>query len=267
MSRSSSLSASTPLSYDPEPAAASTGTREPLTEFKVFPKLPSELRLKIWNHALFLPRIVEVRAPERQFTLIDSFEEIEPVRPTDPPPYRLTSSLLRVCRESRQEAQKNLPFRDVGRFSVGYRLVNWDIDIFYFDFKMCLCIHSDLGVAADYCRKIRHLVLPSRIFEEHPTPYAATIICAIFTNVEDVAVIMIEGLKTSSAAELITLREATERNIELASLISSAEIDDMELRLQDFKAMVAKRWYGRPAPEFRLMAMDRVDGIKDSFRI
>lgn len=62
MGPSSSLSASTLPSCDDDPAETPTGTIEPLIEFKLFSDLPSELRLKTWDYAVFLLRIVKVRA-------------------------------------------------------------------------------------------------------------------------------------------------------------------------------------------------------------
>src|ERR1700694_4467935 len=93
---SSSLSPSTPSSCDRESAAAFTGGREPLVEFKLFQDLPTELRLKIWTYALFSPRIVEVRARENK-----NGAQHRPVPTIGPYP------LLRVCREARRETQKN----------------------------------------------------------------------------------------------------------------------------------------------------------------
>jgi len=71
-----------------------------LTEFHLFPELPSELRLKIWHIVLSSPRIVDincekgvVKSNQQQTRFIKAFLSSTPIPPT-----------LHVCRESRYEA-------------------------------------------------------------------------------------------------------------------------------------------------------------------
>jgi hypothetical protein len=170
-------------------------------------------------------------------------------------------ALLHVCQESRQEAKTNYPFRNLGYFQLPGWWVNWGTDIFYLDFSTCVKFNDDFNVAGESRDFIRHLILPSRLFDIHPRYYADTIIFMIFRRVEDITVIMVEGPRTPNVAELITLEEAAERNSVAASIICSSEISRMESRLQEFKRRVGRRWPARPVPEFRLMAMDRVDGV------
>ncbi|KAK0128287.1 hypothetical protein ONS95_000262 [Cadophora gregata] len=71
-----------------------------LTEFHLFPTLPSELRIKIWETVLSSPRIVHIncekgviKSNQQQTRFIKSFLSSTPIPPT-----------LHVCRESRYEA-------------------------------------------------------------------------------------------------------------------------------------------------------------------
>lgn len=121
--------------------------------------------------------------------------------------------------------------------------------------------NDDFESAGKARRFIRHLVLPSRLFAMHPRNYADTLLFMVFGCVEDVTVVMVEGPRTLSAAELITLERAAERNHVAARLVGSPEICELESRLLEFKKRVGKRWPARHVPEFRLMAMDRLDGV------
>lgn len=71
-----------------------------LTEFHVFPTLPSELRLKIWDIIICSPRIVDItcskgvtKSARQQTRFIKAFLSSTPI-----------PSVLHVCRESRYEA-------------------------------------------------------------------------------------------------------------------------------------------------------------------
>ena len=76
----------------------------PINSFSVFPRLPIELRLKIWAHASPLPRIIELSWPPEERSKARS-----PISKTAPP------SVLHACRESRYEFIEDyevLEFRD-----------------------------------------------------------------------------------------------------------------------------------------------------------
>jgi hypothetical protein len=68
--------------------------KTPVGDFMLFPKLPIEIRLKIWREALPCPRVIDV--------VYDKFEtisqEMKVLRTNQPPPM-----MLHVCHESRQE--------------------------------------------------------------------------------------------------------------------------------------------------------------------
>jgi hypothetical protein len=65
-------------------------------KFHLFPRLPPELRRKIWRHALPSPRIMSIDFIQRPHQSIPQFE------PNHPPPV-----LLQVCHESREVALEN----------------------------------------------------------------------------------------------------------------------------------------------------------------
>jgi len=71
-------------------------TTTPLTEFHLFPQLPSELRLKIWSHDIAIPRIVTFRLEKEK---ADKKYFGKAFVPFNRPP-----TALGVCRESRFEA-------------------------------------------------------------------------------------------------------------------------------------------------------------------
>lgn len=122
--------------------------------FHLFPRLPPELRRKIWRHGLPAPRVVN-------FDFISRFR--------NPPPHFETNygppSLLHVCRESREVALESyeLVFKSKGTSRA-----------FYFDLRRdTLCftmqttpIHIALFLddmpAADVCR-VRYLAVASEL--------------------------------------------------------------------------------------------------------
>jgi 2EXR family len=69
----------------------------PLETFTLFPHLPFELRLKIWEHALSEPRTVTISCQREMLDRERRFAKAF-TSPTPPP------SLLHTCRESRSEA-------------------------------------------------------------------------------------------------------------------------------------------------------------------
>ena len=72
-------------------------TMAPLETFTLFPHLPFELRLKIWEHALSEPRTVTISCQREMLDRERRFAKAF-TSPTPPP------SLLHTCRESRSEA-------------------------------------------------------------------------------------------------------------------------------------------------------------------
>jgi hypothetical protein len=77
-------------------------TSNPLQLFTCFPKLPIELRLKIWKEALPGPRILPV---ECRFNFVQGIEQKHFIVTTPPP------VAFHVSRESRQEALKKYTSR------------------------------------------------------------------------------------------------------------------------------------------------------------
>lgn len=112
---------------------------QPLTEFKPFPKLPAELRIKIWKFALGGPRIIQVKF-ERN--ILNYFARRGKIT------YRFKCSsknenpgTLLACKESRVESLKRLPdgislYKDgqVTRF-------NSNIDAIFLDEASLVALH------------------------------------------------------------------------------------------------------------------------------
>jgi len=71
-----------------------------LKYFTLFPRLPQELRLKIWKATAFIPRIIPVYVEQLGVMPITS-EEIFKYFSSVPPP-----AMLQVCHEGRQEGKK-----------------------------------------------------------------------------------------------------------------------------------------------------------------
>jgi hypothetical protein len=67
-----------------------------LTSFHLFPMLPSELRIKVWNLALSLPRVVTVSCERERLSLTRRFAKAFISQTAVP-------ALLHTCRESRLE--------------------------------------------------------------------------------------------------------------------------------------------------------------------
>ncbi|KAH8795455.1 hypothetical protein BGZ57DRAFT_947028 [Hyaloscypha finlandica] len=83
----------TAVAHEYSPSQPNTVEGTPvLQEFTLFPRLPAELRLRIWAASKPGPRVVEIEFDNRL-----SFETLSP---TSPP------SLLAVCRDSRNETLK-----------------------------------------------------------------------------------------------------------------------------------------------------------------
>ncbi|KAH8596937.1 hypothetical protein B0O99DRAFT_671033 [Bisporella sp. PMI_857] len=72
----------------------------PLGDFHLFPKLPAEMRLKIWKFAP-KPRIIQIQFTSR---------ETEKLSETNPPSWRLVAdipAILQTCHEARKEGLNN----------------------------------------------------------------------------------------------------------------------------------------------------------------
>ncbi|KAH7357156.1 hypothetical protein BKA65DRAFT_423996 [Rhexocercosporidium sp. MPI-PUGE-AT-0058] len=110
-----------------KPGAVSDGTTAPLSErgeFKVFPKLPLELRNMVWKEAARVPQLVKIGLNPSAHRYIG-----EVVNFTKPP------ALLHVCTESRRVA---LPEYEVAfaKWSTGDGIYfNFERDAISFDFK------------------------------------------------------------------------------------------------------------------------------------
>jgi hypothetical protein len=117
---------------DASNASISNKATEPVGAFTYFPKLPAEIRLKIWKAALPGRRIIRI------------YLKIEPRQPhidgqkKKPQVSRFVAAQLppvglRVCRESRIEALKEYQTGFPTKTSPGQTYVNYNLDTFVLD--------------------------------------------------------------------------------------------------------------------------------------
>lgn len=130
------------VASDQSPNATTGNEKEAATTFTCFPKLPIELRLKIWKAACFIPRNVDiwyrnlcnVVRGDRMGTCCAEHD-------MDCPLYALKTqsqpAVLHTCRESRSEASTHytLDFGTEFNISPGVELrtddqilINWEVD-------------------------------------------------------------------------------------------------------------------------------------------
>jgi hypothetical protein len=117
---------------DSSVASMSNESIEPVEGFTYFPKLPAEIRLKIWKDALPGPRVIRIQL---KFDPKPPRIEGQKKKPqvsrfvaSRPPPIG-----LRVCRESRIEALKEYEIGFRTKTSPAQTYVNYDLDTFVLD--------------------------------------------------------------------------------------------------------------------------------------
>lgn len=98
--------------------------------FRLFPLLPPELRLKIWNHAFhFFPRVVEVRSQILNDDIPIEHRKWDAMAST-------ILTLLQVNSEARYELLPRystpFPSRKIRPYYGASLLINYEIDIIYF---------------------------------------------------------------------------------------------------------------------------------------
>lgn len=113
-------------------ASVSNETIESVGSFTYFPKLPAEIRLKIWKDALPGPRVIRIQL---KFEPRQPHAEGQKKKPqvsrfvaSRPPPVG-----LRVCRESRIEALKEYEIGFPTKTSRAQTYVNYDLDTLVLD--------------------------------------------------------------------------------------------------------------------------------------
>lgn len=97
---------------------------QPLTEFKLFPKLPIELRTSIWRLTLE-PRVVAVSCG---YLFPARYGHVQGIFTKTPPP-----TALCVCRDSHQAVISNYPLRFGTAFTIPKIRFNFDIDTLLLD--------------------------------------------------------------------------------------------------------------------------------------
>ena len=140
----------------PKPPLAPTKPLLPFTprNFSLFPKLPSELRLTVWRHALPKGRTIVITHRPHQgndpaWEVIKEQQLISDRRPISAPTIHYKSTIphptiLSVCRESRYEALKYyVMIHGPHSFCVAF---DNDIDTICAPFKRNLDTHDPVGI-------------------------------------------------------------------------------------------------------------------------
>lgn len=111
----------------------------------MFPKLPVELRLKIWGHACSQPRFIEIEYGPKVRNGFDLGGVIcagDHYRRRVSPRSRQTPALFRVCKEAREEATKVYELRTFDtrtpNHTEQYIYYNPECDIIYFGENTCI---------------------------------------------------------------------------------------------------------------------------------
>lgn len=97
----------------------------PLTTFTLFPRLPSELRLKIWGYILHQPRLIKVITNRKHWR--DPYASAGWTAPFTPTPVA-----LHVCSESRSEALKTYELTFGSPFASPRVYIDYSIDTIRF---------------------------------------------------------------------------------------------------------------------------------------
>lgn len=128
--------------------------------FTCFPKLPTELRLYIWQLALPGPRVLEVDIQSRVFSLWVLPRDID----TD-----CLNALYNTCKESHSIVKKQYGFYFQKHLKEAPLLISPSADVLFFPFRgditrlFELDIH-ELGISQDFCL-VQTLAVPIPTFE------------------------------------------------------------------------------------------------------
>ncbi|KAI8200409.1 hypothetical protein KHU50_006891 [Colletotrichum sp. SAR 10_65] len=149
-----------------------TPARRPLDHFHLFPCLPAELRLKIWNFNLPPPRIVPIRCGAKSLSFAADVHPAAQRRPSTSGciSYASIPVNLHVCHESRVEAMKSYRLSFGMTRKPGQIFFDRSRDILYFGARdgymasesqfmtvMALCDPTDLA-------EVRHLAVNDSLF-------------------------------------------------------------------------------------------------------
>ncbi|KAK2728776.1 hypothetical protein CKAH01_02826 [Colletotrichum kahawae] len=154
------------------------GSREPTTpsrpldHFHLFPYLPAELRLKIWNFNLPPPRIVPIQCGAKSLSFAPDVHQAAQRRPSTSGciSYASIPVNLHVCHESRVEAMKSYRLSFGMTRNPGQIFFDRSRDVLYFGARdgymaseaqfmtvMALCDPTDLA-------EVRHLAVNDSLF-------------------------------------------------------------------------------------------------------
>jgi hypothetical protein len=115
-----------------------------LTEFTLFPKLPKELRIKVWQLAACEPRIIEICQPQDAKYITHGTEDNEWATSNSAPFYSPTALpvILRINQESRVIALENYLLSFPNSSHPAQIYYNPAVDILYFP---AWCFQYDIG--------------------------------------------------------------------------------------------------------------------------
>ncbi|WQF76018.1 Putative 2EXR domain-containing protein [Colletotrichum destructivum] len=165
----------TPATITPAPGRRTDGRLaqatlpRPLDHFHLFPRLPVELRLRIWDFNLPQPRVVPIRCGAKSLSFA-SHSQSPPLSTSGCTSYTAVPVNLHVCHESRREALVSYrPSFGMTR-NPGQIFFNKAHDVLYFGARdgymaseaqfltvMALCDPSDLA-------DVRHLAINDSLF-------------------------------------------------------------------------------------------------------
>ncbi|KUJ23803.1 uncharacterized protein LY89DRAFT_776044 [Mollisia scopiformis] len=157
--------------------------------FTLFPKLPPELRLKIWKEAMPDSRVVPLWPKNDLRTDLSELakggeSQVPKMLVHCPPPV-----ILQVCRESRIEALKTFSWRPDTTSFISYHRADPAKDILYF------VVAPDFREFGDFVHlftpgalgKIKHLAFDSHFGLKHKLP---EVVIKFFPNLETITIVM-----------------------------------------------------------------------------
>ncbi|KAH6712804.1 hypothetical protein BKA61DRAFT_675060 [Leptodontidium sp. MPI-SDFR-AT-0119] len=173
-------------------------TNPQLDQFTFFPKLPLELRLRIWKDVSFLPRLVDTKARHLgQINGIVTSADLTGWRSTLPVP-----SIFHVFQESRKEGLRHYKLEFGSKLSSSWISVNIPAKV-YVNFNAdVVLLFGPLDPASEIelCQKpIRHLAFPVDVSDHHTSLVALTDLCGFrYLRLHEIILVPMQDTSTIS---------------------------------------------------------------------
>jgi hypothetical protein len=252
-------------------ASISDEAIEPVGSFTYFPKLPAEIRLKIWKDALPEPRVIRIQL---------KFETRQPRnegQKKKPQVSRFVASRpspvgLRVCRESRIEALKEYQIGFPTKTSPAQTYVNYNLDTFVLDTLGAYFPHTGRAMMNDTTSatrkkrpvilhkefsKIRFLVIDERFLWTVDRLLTKT----SFPCLETVSIIVFDKSNSSLMKGFYNLEERERPKQPERTGPTLVWIDEWLNATED---LAKKADANHPAPEVRFVNLIRGSGRDDT---